>query len=292
MSKTLDNHNNQSLLHRLGDNWHAVSPYLPLIEKIVPHSKYYAEIQDVLYSLYVDEHYDFKQSKHLSKETLYSNQVEIAAEKIKELQEEMTKEEKILESLSKKFEEVQDYLVYSSNNVDDDDNDDYADADAHHDKGKGNMIKVKVKSKKLSPQEEAKLLEEKKKATTARNTKIAMANSQQKLLDCQQEIEHLEKKKTYYQHYHYASYGRQCGIKRLALAYERDKDMKTLIEGLDELLTYYHMMFRRYIPSSPCDGTYQGLCGSHYLPFSKPALYSEKGTLEETAKCPLHNVVA
>lgn len=288
MSNSVDKN---SLLHRLGDNWHAVSPYLPLIEKVVPQSKYQAEIQDVLYTLYVDEHYNFKQSKHVSKDTLYSNEVEVAQEKMNQLEEEMVKEEKILQTLSQKFELVQDFLVYTSNDLDEDDNDDdYVDANAHHEKGKGNMIKAKVKGKKLSPQEEAKIMEEKKKATTARNTKMAMATSQQKLLDMQQEFEHLEKKKKYYQHYHYASYGRQCGMKRLVLAYEKDKDLITLIQGLDELLDYFHMMFRRYIPPSACDGTYHGLCASHYLPFSAPARYSEKGTLEETAKCPLHAI--
>lgn len=263
MSNSLDKN---SLLQRLGGDWHAINPYIPLIESVVPNTKYALDIQDVLYGLYVDEHNNFKQSKGVSKDSLYSDEALFSEGKVKTLQEEMKKEEKILETLAKKFEEVQEYLVHTSNGSDDgEEEDDYM--AAPQERGKGNMIKTKAK--KLSPQEAAKILQEKKNVMIARSTKTAMATSQQKLLDFQHDIEKLEKKKTYYEHYHFALYGRQCGMKKLVLAYEKDRDIKALIQGIDELLTYYYIMRGRYVPSDKCEGDYNGLCGTHLLPFSK-----------------------
>ncbi len=282
MSNSVDK---TTYLQRLGDDWHSEDVYLPLIYKILPQSRYSEDIQDVLYSIYEQEHYNFKLYKNISNETMFSRDAEEAEQRIQTLQKEMEKEGKQFEFLAEKFEKYQQYLTYTSHEVDDEDEeDDYVANHQEKERGKGNMIKAK--SKKMSPQEVAKILEEKKNTQIAQNTKSALATSQEKLLGIQEEIETLQKKKEYYNHYHNAEYGRQCTMKKLVLAYEKDQDIEVLIRGLNELLDHYNKMRRLYIPNVACQGNYKELCKTHFLPLCPP-FYSEKGTILRQPQCPL-----
>lgn len=275
----------KSLLNRLGENWHADNVYVPIISSVVPNTKHLMKIQDVLYTLYVDEHYSFKNCKNISKSTLYSDEVESAEFRMKQLDEEMKREGDTLEKLAKKFEELEPYLEHSSNYNDEDDEDDDDGNYVAQPKERG--AKLQTKGKKMTPQEAAKILEEKRKTQQAKNTKSAMATSQEKLMTLQSEIEMLEKKIEYYRHYHSAQYGRQCHLKRLVLAYEKDMNLEALIKGLDDMTDYYEMIRRRYVPSGPCKGEYKELCQTHLLPLGPPIL-SEKGTVLREPDCPLH----
>ncbi len=273
--------NKTSVLQRLGDDWHNDNVYFPLIQKILPETKYTFEIQEVLYAVYVQEHYNFKVYKHVNDETFYSDEVSEAEQRIKVLEQEMKKEGKIFESLAEKFEQYQQYLTYTSQeNNEEEEEDDYV--ANPNERGKGN--RVKTNAKKLSPQEAAKILEEKKNTQIAQNTKSAMATSQQKLLDMQEEMETLERKKEYYKHYHYAEHVRQCMMRKLVLAYEKDQNIENLVRGLDDLLGYYNMMRRRYVPTGPCEGSFKELCKTHMLPLGPPFL-SEKGVVLKEPQC-------
>lgn len=265
----------ESLLQKLGDNWHVNDPYIALIRSVVPDSNNVLDIQDILLHMYGEEHFNFKRYKNASRETFFSEEIECAIHRIKELEGLMKKESEVLDKLAEKFEEVEEYLEHTSNDVDEDEDDDGADyVAAPTERGKGNMIKAKTK--KLSPQEEAKILEEKRKIRTARNTKIAMATTQEKLIEYQREIEFLTNRNVAYKHYHEAELGRKFGINKLVLEYEKSGNIQTVIQGLDTLLTYYEMIRRRNISSAKCSGKPKDFCETHYLPLYVTK-YTEKG---------------
>ena len=48
------------LLRKLGDDWHASHVYDNLILSVVPDTKHKERIENYLYAIYVDSHYDFK----------------------------------------------------------------------------------------------------------------------------------------------------------------------------------------------------------------------------------------
>lgn len=275
-----------SILKTLGDDWHNSNPYYNLILSTAPTTKHVKEIEKLLFAVYEAEHYGFKKYTTTALSTIYDAEIDTWKAKISTIHVEMKKEEETLEKLTKKFAELEGFICPEDQEGEDEEEEEEADdTPVPKEQGKQRVIATAKSSKsaQLAAQVEAK-----KKAQLAKVTTSNMATSQQKLMDMQQELIALEKRITYYGHYQYADLGHQRTFRRLALAYEKDQDLAKLIQGLSDMLDYYHMIRRRYIPEDPCSGTYKGLCNTHCLPLY-PTGYSKDGSVM-TSQCALHPV--
>jgi hypothetical protein len=281
-----------SILKKLGDNWHVSCPYEKLILSVLPTTKYVREIEDCLISVYVEEHYDFKKYKTPVKYSIYDTELDRCKDTIQELQDDMKKEEETLNKLTKKFEELECSLGRGPSDNDeeeDEEEEDSGDDSIALSKGGKQDAKMSIQvvgknaKQALREAKEEKLRKEKQ----VKATKSNMAVCQEKLVSMQKEIEMLEKKISYYNYYREADLGYQATIKKLIQTYEKDNDVSKLIQGLDDMLTYYHMIRRRYIPTANqgCSGL-TGLCESHLLPL-KAVKYSERGEIL-SSRCSLH----
>lgn len=271
-----------SILKSLADDWHRSNPYHKLILSAAPETKHVEQIEKLLFAIYEAEHYGFKKYATSAVYTIYDMDIDMWKAKISRLHVETKKEEETLEKLTKKFAELEGFI--RPEDVEEEEDDEEAEeTPAPKEQGKQHVIATakSTKSAQLAAKEEAK-----KKAHLAKVTKSNMATAQQKLIDMQKEVLQLEKRVAYYGHYQYADIGHQQTFRRLALAYEKDQDVKKLIQGISDMLDYYHMIRRRYIPEGPCAGSPKGLCETHCLPLYATS-YTKDGHVA-TSECSLH----
>jgi hypothetical protein len=84
-------------------------------------------------------------------------------------------------------------------------------------------------------------------------------------MELNEEVEKMSKLMEYYHHYNNANKYYLRGMKELTRTYADSKDVTALIKGIQDMLSYYEMMMRRYVPEDPCCGS-KGLCETHLLP--------------------------
>jgi hypothetical protein len=250
-------------LQKLGENWHIPHPYVSLIDTIVPSSNYTLDIENALLKVYEEEHYDFKSlKKDTPIHTLYDDELLYGKARRKELEEEMKAEGERYESLMKKFQELETPLSESEEGEEEEEEEEVEDD-------------IKTTQKKKKGQQACKRsqkAEEQRKIQQAKGIKSSMASSQQKLIDLGNEVDILEKKSEYYKHYQYASRCYINGVRKATREYSETKDLPVLIKNLEDVISYYEMMMRRYVPSESCAGKGKGkgkgggLCETHLLP--------------------------
>lgn len=247
-------------LQKLGENWHISHPYLSLIDTVVPSSKYKLDVEDALFRVCEEEYYDFKSlKKDTTTYTLYDDDLIYSERRKKEIEEEMKVEDERFQSLMKKFQETEAPLLDAEEDDEEEEEEEVEEED------------LKANQKKKKGQQacnRSKKADEQRKIQQAKGIKSSMASSQQKLIDLGNELEVLEKKREYYKHYQYASRGYINGVRKATRDYKETRDVNTLIKNLEDVISYYEMMMRRYVPSDPCTGTGKGrgLCETHLLP--------------------------
>jgi hypothetical protein len=197
------------------------------------------------------------------------------------LKSEMKKDEATLERLCKKLEEtVQEQRKHGfvqGEVSESDEEDDEEEENMYQVEKDMKVTKVTKDSKKQGKdiQRERKLLEVQL-VKTLKSTQSSMATVQEKLMESQKRIELLEKKKEYYEHYRNASFYYQDASRKLVLDYEQKKDVEALVKGINDILSYYTVMRRRYVPTDLCKGSGKELCEVHLLPLHTTK-YTEKG---------------
>lgn len=263
------------ILKVLGDDWHTSNPYLKLIESVLPSSKYGVQIQDALLRVYEDQHFEFRRLKENRKvETIYDGELEVNEFRIKQLQEEMKKEDQHYQGLLEKFQktEIHEKTLDEEEEAEEDEEEEEDDTQANQKKkGVQKACKRSLKAEEL------------KKIQQAKGLKSSMATSQQKMIDLRDEVEGLEKKCEYYKHYQYASRCYISGYRKALREYSETKDVTSLIKSLSDIVSYYDKMMRRYVPEEPCCGEDRNLCTTHLLPLSRA--YNARSGLWDILKC-------
>lgn len=270
-----------NLIIQLGDDWHNPHPYERLIRSVLPTSSYddMYEIEKCLLKVYEAEHYEFKIFKDKGKATVYDVDISRAEGRMSALEGERKRDEEAFERLCKKLEEtIQEQRKHGflqedapEEEAEQEEEDELSAYEVNKD------LQVNKDSKKTNKEEARKRRElESRLASTVKSTKSSMATMQQKLIDYQKEFEMLEKKKEYYEHYRNAALWYQNSMRKVVLDYEMNKDVEALVKGINDVLSYYEMLRRRYVSKDPCKGTTNELCESHFLPLT-PVKYSEKG---------------
>lgn len=253
-----------TLLKQLGDDWHNPHPYEPLIRTTLSSTPYLSEIEHCLIGLYVDEQSDFKLVKQPVKSSLYAVEIEILSSKKKKLLEEIKKESEAFEKLAKKFEETYGLAVPLE--------DDEEEEDAPTPKKTSN---ASPRTAKLNQQHKVML---------TKSTKSTMATMQQSLIGMKTELDEIDARISCYTQYHEADIYYQQMLQSLVLSYEKEKNIITLVKGLQEMFPEYDRLKRIGIPIGSCSGK-AGLCAVHHLPLHH-AIYNSKG-LAIGAKCSL-----
>jgi hypothetical protein len=113
-----------------------------------------------------------------------------------------------------------------------------------------------------------------------------MATSQEKLVNLQAELDELERKSIVYRGYQQANWYYLTAMRNVVLHYEKDKDIKELIQRLENLLVVYDDMRRRVAPQGPCSGD-KDICGTHYLALV-PMKYTEKDGIPYDFRCVMY----
>ena len=266
------------ILITLGDDWHNPHPYAGFISSILPGLSFnlIVEIEKFLLRVYEAQHYEFKTFKDKSKATIYDLDISRAENQINTLKGDQKKEEEGFERLCKKLQDTiqeqrkQGFIKDENYEQEEEEEEEEEEVDYNIEKD----VQVKQKNSKEEAKKRREL--EVKLATAVKSTQTAMATVQQKLIDYQKEIENLEKKKKYYEHYKDASWYYQGASRKLVLEYEQKRDLEALVKGFHDVLSYYIMLRRRYVPSDPCKGEGKSLCETHLLPLSCTK-WSEKG---------------
>jgi hypothetical protein len=266
---------------KLGDDWHNPHPYERLIRSIFPKSSYddMQDIENCLLRVYEAQHYDFKIYKDKSKATVYDLDISQAEGRIHSLEVEKKRDEEAFERLCKKLEEtIQEQRKHgflreeaTLEEAVEEEEDEMSAYEMTKD------VQVSKDPKKINKEEVRKRRElEARLSTTVKSTQSSMATTQQKLMDYQKEIEILEKKKEYFEHYRTAALWYQAAMRKIVLDYEVNKDVEVLVKGINDVLSYYNTIRRRNVSSDPCKGRTNEPCESHFLPLT-PVKYSEKG---------------
>ncbi len=250
------------LLRKLGDDWHASNVYEKMILAVLPTTKHKDRIQDYLYRIYVDSHYDYKIWRQPSPGTLYDADIDLFIGTKKALEEKYAKEEDTFKKLCEKFQSL------GGNEGEGD----HAEGEEEEEEDEEEVVevqsqkdtKVMTKGSRKGALQQAKE-KERLRQVQLKQTKANMATTQQNLIDIQKEIETLDTKIEYYGHYQYADRGLSLSLRKIILEYANTLDDETLIRQLDDLIDYHEMIRSRYVPKDPCRGG-KGLCGTHYLP--------------------------
>lgn len=252
------------LLRKLGDNWHVDHVYDRLILSILPDTKHKKRIENYLYQIYVDSHYDYKSWRHPPPGTIYDLEIDLFRGQKKALEEKYTKEEETFTKLCEKFQTL--------GGAEKDDNSEGGDQEEEEEDEEEEIVQVKgqkdtkVVSKGTGKEAAAKAREqERHRQLQLKQTKANMAATQQTLIDIQKEIETLDTKIEYYGHYQYADRGLSLSLRKIILEYAKTNDDEVLIRNLDDIIDYHEMIKRRYVPKDPCRGG-KGLCATHHLP--------------------------
>lgn len=280
------------LLLKLGNDWHASNVYDKLILSVVPKTKHKERIQHYLYTIYVDSHYDYKPWRQAAQGTVYDMDIDLSKGMRKNLEEKYAKEEETFKKLCEKFESLGGTEGEGDAPEEHEEEDTNEEEDSVQEKSqKDTKILTKAGGKQALLQAKEK---ERLRLSQLKNTKANMATTQQNLMDIQKEIEMIDTKITYYGHYQYADRGLSISLRKIILEYAKTKDDETLIRQLDDIIDYYEMIRRRYVPKDPCQGL-KGLCETHYLPlhatkWSVTKVSNENKVMEDKvieAKCPL-----
>lgn len=258
-------------------NWHDDQPFVGIIERTVPSSKFKKAIQDRLLEIWVAEHYDFKVYKDKDVSTLYDNQIYEWKQRKASVELELKKEEETFKKLFEKFQaqnhvEVQPQATGDTTEEDEEEN------------GSDTVMETKeTVSHKVCKQSRRTIAKNiKHEIMLAKSIKSSMASSQQTLVDLQKEQDELDEKISSYEAYQAAAQYSIREMKKIALEYEKTKDRDALVKKLDSLLSYRDKMMRRNISPNPCSGE-KGLCKTHHL-YLTPTRYTKDGVAEE-AKC-------
>jgi hypothetical protein len=246
-----------SLLKTLGDDWHNPHPYVKLIHTVLPEAdlEEAEAIEKRLLQVYEDEHYDFKSLKqHKPIQTTFETEIEIATTKKKHLQDDVRREEDRFTKLLEKFKEHGAPEIISEEEKEDEEEDEEEATDV---KQNGRGQKACRRTLKAEVVRQAKLVQ---------GIKTSMASSQVRLMELNEDVEKLTKLIEYYQHYTSATKYYLRSMKELTLSYADTKDVTALIKGIQDMLSYYEMMMRRYVPMESCLGERKGLCETHLLP--------------------------
>lgn len=260
-----------NLLHTLAHDWHNPHPYWKVIEAVAPTSPYKQNIEDILLSIYVDDHHGKKLYRTPMKHTLYDMDIDKAEFDIKKLEAEIKREEDAFEKLCKKMEEVQKFL--DGTDEEEEEEGEEEEEETHHGikQEKGRQPKA-ISGKEAEKQ---KKLEEQKNLRLAKSTKSAMATCQEKLMDMREKCDTLQKKKYLYTEYRKADWFYQDSMKKIVLKYEKSQDIQVLIQDIHKMYDEYQALKKRVAPMEPCQGERKDLCKIHYLPLCLTVLSNE-----------------
>jgi hypothetical protein len=250
-----------SVLKTLGDDWHNPHPYVRLITSVLPDTGFEeAEaIEKRLLQVYEDEHFEFKSLRNSKPiQTTYETEIEIATSKKKQLEEEVKREEDRFNKLLEKFKEHGAPETSSEGEKEEEEAEDEEEEDAAEAKHRGKGQKACRRTLKAEAVRQAKLVQ---------GIKTSMASSQMRLMELNEELEKLTMLCKYYTHYSNATKYYLRSMRELTQKYSESKDAPALIKGIQDTLSYYEMMMRRYVPKESCCGT-KGLCETHLLPLS------------------------
>ncbi len=264
------------ILKRLGDDWHNPNPYVKLIEGILPSSECCQEIQNALLRVYEEEHFEFRSLKGYRKiETIYDNEIDSTEFRMQQLEEDIKKEDQRYKVFLEKFKKME--MPENSLETEDDEEEEEEEEeedDMQADQKRKGVQKACKRSIKA---------EEMRKIQLAKGIKSSMASSQQKMIDLGNELELLQKKCEYYKHYQYASRCYISGYRKALREYSETKDVVQLVKNLDDVVSYYRMMMRRYVPNEPCRGEENTDCKVHLLPLTRA--YNRASGFHDIFKC-------
>ena len=228
------------LLLKLGDQWHNPHPYLDLVSAVVPSSSRKLRIEDALLHVYVASHYEFKSWHNPTKNSIYDVEIELCKTKKTQLEDKQKQEEEYFKKLCEKFEVLGGHTSLDEDKEEEKEEDEEEDDDVEvHAVEKDSKIQQKKGAQPVLKETNQQMKERlRREAIQLKQTKTAMAMSQQNLIDYQNAIEEIDKNINTYISERKLELDYINEFRKHIFAYEKNKDITSLIQGIDSALNY------------------------------------------------------